>query len=84
MKNKLDIDVIEQITILLQIALSIFLISFGIASFYERELFIICQILIGLLMFAIGYNNHKIYKRKYMTPVYFGLGIVIILTSLFS
>ena len=37
MKNKLDIDVIEQITILLQIALSIFLISFGIASFYKSE-----------------------------------------------
>ena len=84
MKNKLDIDTIEQITMLLQVALAIFLVAFGIASFFERELFIISQILIGLLMFVIRYNNHRIYKRKYMTPVYIGLGIVIICSALFT
>lgn len=84
MKNKLDIDTIEQITMLLQVTLAIFLVAFGIASFFERELFIISQILIGLLMFVIGYNNHRIYKRKYMTPVYIGLGIVIICSALFT
>ena len=41
MKNKLDIDTIEQITLLLQIALAIFLIAFGVASIFERDLFII-------------------------------------------
>ena len=35
-------------------------------------------------MFVIGYNNHKIYKRKYMTPIYVGLGIVIISAALFA
>ena len=55
MKNKLEINTVEQITLLLQISLAIFLVSFGIASLFERELFIICQILIGLLMFVIGY-----------------------------
>ncbi len=84
MKNKLDIDTIEQITMLLQVTLAIFLVAFGIASFFERELFIISQILIGLLMFVIGYNNHRIYKRKYMTPIYIGLGIVIICSALFT
>ena len=83
MKNKLDIDTIEQITLLLQIALAIFLIAFGVASIFERDLFIISQILIGILMFVIGFNNHRIYKRKYMTPIYIGLGIVIICSALF-
>lgn len=83
MKNKLDIDTVEQITMLLQIALAIFLIAFGVASLFERDLFIISQILIGLLMFVIGFNNHRIYKRKYMTPIYIGLGIVIICSALF-
>ncbi len=83
MKNKLDIDTIEQITMLLQIALAIFLIAFGVASLFERDLFIISQILIGILMFVIGFNNHRIYKRKYMTPIYIGLGIVIICSALF-
>ena len=84
MKNKLDIDTVEQITMLLQISLAIFLVAFGVASLFERELFIISQILIGLLMFVIGFNNHKIYKRKYMTPIYLGLGIVIICSALFT
>lgn len=82
MKNKLDIETIQQITMLLQIVLGIYVVSFGIASIFERDLFIISEILIGLLMFVIAYNNQKIYKRKYMTYVYFGLGIVIIVSSL--
>ena len=81
---KIEMDVIHQITILLQIALSIFLLSFGIASIFERELYTICQIMIGLLMFVIAYNNQTIYKRKYMTYIYLGLGIVIIATSFFA
>ena len=83
MKNKIDYDVISSITLLLQAVLGIYVITFGIAGVYENELFTICEILIGLLLFTIAYNNHKIYKRKYMTAVYFGLGLVIIASSLF-
>ena len=87
MKNKLfskiDLDLIHQITMLLQIALGIFLLTFGVASFYCKELYLICQIIIGLLMFVIAYNNYKVYKRKYMTAIYLGLGIVIIVSALF-
>ncbi|MEG2322183.1 MAG: hypothetical protein RSB71_01660 [Bacilli bacterium] len=77
-------DIVSQIALLLQIVLGIFVLTFAIASLFERELFIICEILIGLLMFVIAYNNQKIYKRKYMTVVYIGLGIVIITSSLFA
>ena len=84
MKNKLEINTVEQITMLLQIALAIFLVSFGVASLFVGELFIICQVLIGLLMFIIAYNNQKIYKRKYMTPIYLGLGIIIIASAFFG
>ena len=62
MKNKLfskiDLELIHQITMLLQIALGIFLLTFGVASFYCKELYLICQIIIGLLMFVIAYNNY--------------------------
>lgn len=82
--NKIDLDLMHQIAMLLQITLAIFLVSFAVASLYCKELYIICQIIIGLLMFVIAYNNHKIYKRKYMTAIYLGLGIVIIASSLFA
>jgi len=84
MKNKLSIDTINQITMLLQVSLGIFAITFAIASIFEKELFMICELLVGILMFAIAYNNQKIYKRKYMTIIYIGLGIVIIASSLFA
>lgn len=84
LQNKIEMDVIHQITMLLQVALAIFLVSFAVASFFCKELYLICQIIIGLLMFVIAYNNQKIYKRKYMTAIYLGLGIVIIASSLFA
>ena len=90
MKNKLkrnvmiDIDSTTQIMMLLQIALAIFALTFGVISMFERELFIICEILIGLSMFVIAFNNQRIYKRKYMSAIYLGLGIVIIASSLFA
>lgn len=84
MKNKFDFDTITSITMLLQIVLSIYVVTFGVAGLYVSELFKICQILIGGLMFAIAYNNHRVYKRKYMTAIYLGLGLVIIVAVLFS
>jgi len=84
MKNKLEIETINQITLLLQITLSIYVVSFAIMSIFEKELFVISEILIGLLMFVIAYNNHKLYKRKYMTAVYIGFGIIIIASTLFA
>lgn len=80
----LDINSTEQITMLLQIALAIYALSFTVASFFEESLFVICELLVGVLMFVIGYNNHKVFKRKYMTAIYVGLGIIIIASVLFA
>lgn len=84
MNNKLDINTVEQITLLLQIALAIYALSFAIASIFEKQLFVICELIVGILMFVIAYNNQKLYKRKYMTAIYTGLGIVIIASVLFA
>lgn len=84
MKNKVDIEVWQSITLLLQVVLGVFCITFAIAGVFEKELFMICEILVGLLMFTIAYNNHKLYKRKYMTAVYAGLGVIMIVCSFFA
>ena len=64
MKNKkIELDVVHQITMLLQITLAIFIVSFGIASFFCKELYLVCQVFIGIIMFVIAFNNHRIYKR---------------------
>lgn len=81
--NVLNIGTLEQITMLLQITLGIYALTFAFASFFETQLFVICEILVGISMFVIAYNNYKVYKRKYMTAIYTGLGIIIIASVLF-
>lgn len=83
MKNKLELDTVYQITLLLQISLAIFILTFGLMSCFERELFVVCESLVGVLMFILAYNNQKVFKRKYMTYVYAGFGIAILASLLF-
>lgn len=83
MKDRIDVETWHSITLLLQVVLGVFALTFAIAGIFEKELFMICEILVGLLMFTIAYNNHKMYKRKYMTAVYTGLGIIMIACSFF-
>lgn len=84
MKTRKVIDLKEtyQITLLFQIALIVFIISFGILSIFNKDLFIICEVLISVMMFVLAFNNQKVYKRKYMTYVYMLFGILL-LVSLF-
>lgn len=83
-KKRMVIDLKEtyQITLLFQIALIVFIISFGILSIFNKDLFIICEVLISVMMFVLVFNNQKVYKRKYMTYVYMLFGILL-LVSLF-
>lgn len=83
-KKRMVIDLKEsyQITLLFQIALIIFIISFGILSIFNKELFIVCEVLMSVMMFVLAFNNQKVYKRKYMTYVYILFGILL-LVSLF-
>lgn len=84
MKNKIDVNIINQVTMLLQIILGIFALSFGIMGMFERELFFVAEVLVGILMFVLAYNNQKVYKRRFMTVVYNVLGIIILASILFG
>lgn len=71
------------VSMLVQIILVLFDIVFLIMGLFYKELFIICEIITGLTMFVLAFNNQKIYKRKYMTYIYAFLGIVILARALF-
>lgn len=83
-RKRMVIDLKEtyQLTLLFQIALIVFIISFDILSIFNKDLFIICEVLISVMMFVLAFNNQKVYKRKYMTYVYMLFGILL-LVSLF-
>jgi len=78
------IEVINSLTLLAQITLLIFVLAFGIAGMFYWELFTICRILAGLLMFILAFNNHTVFKRKHMTVIYIVIGIFILASVLFG
>ncbi len=78
MKNK-----INRITLLIQIVLMVFIISFGILSIFNKDLFMIFEILMSVMMFVLAFNNQKFYKRKYMTYVYLVFGILLLVGLFF-
>ncbi len=84
MKN---VEVIEiksfsfsRISLYVQLFLLIVLVGVGVASFFV-SVDVILPILYGvlaLLMLIMAYNNHKFFKRKYMTYIYLILSVILI------
>ena len=73
---------IDSVSLFVQIILLAEIIILLFASIMVPFLLIPLQFLIVLLLFAMGYNNYKIFKRKGFTIVYFGFGIAYLIALL--
>ena len=70
--NKLDF------WLMTQLVLVIILVVILLLSFFFKFLLPYAEIVAGLALMVMGYNNQRIYKRKLMTIVYVIFGIIII------
>ncbi len=57
------------------------LLALGIYCLIDAAYIIFFEILLAFLFFLMGYNNHKIYHRKYMTVIYITCGILFALIA---
>lgn len=80
MKNKS----INQIGILIQAVLIISLLYMFIMSLFLKEFVLVLTITVGLTLISMAYNNATVYKKKGMTVVYSVVGIISLLSVLFS
>ncbi len=64
----------------LLVALSIIMVS----TLFVSEFQIIAKILLVLLLFTMGYNNHKTFKRKGFTVFYVATGFAFLFTIVFG
>ena len=80
MKNKS----INQVGILIQAILLVSLIYMFIMSLFLKEFVFVLTITLGLTLISMAYNNATIYKKKGMTIVYSVVGILSLLSVLFS
>lgn len=72
----------DEVGILVQVVLTELLIIFAIIDLMSDKFMPAFYAIIVMLMFTMAYNNKKIYKRKYMTPIYVVVGIFVLITTI--
>ena len=72
----------KKIGLFIQFVLCICTIIFFIVSLFEKSFFVLVELLIALTLFAMAYNNAKIYKRKYFTVIYIIFASLIIISNI--
>lgn len=73
---------IDELGIFLQVVLAAAVVISFITSLFIGPLLIVTYSLMSLILFALSYNNYTIYKRKYMTIVYFIFGFIVIIMTI--
>lgn len=74
-KVKLDAGLIAQLVLV------IILIIVLLLSIFWKFLLPVAEVLAGIALIIMGYNNHRIYSRKALTWIYIIFGIIIILSA---
>jgi len=70
--------------LIIQLLLVIILVIFLILSIFWNHLFLVAEILSGITLVVMGFNNQRIYKRKYLTAIYMAFGGLIFLSAIWS
>ena len=68
--------------LMIQFILIFWVLVFSIITLIEQSFFMGMEILISLTLFVMAYNNHKVFKRKYLTLIYIVVALIL-LASLF-
>ena len=73
-KNKNDLLMkefyVNQIGLLAQAIFVLFTLVFGIATIFQTELKVVFELLLGISLAVMAYNNLRIYKRTLFTIPY--------------
>ncbi len=77
--SKIDIS---GITLVLQLLLFVLVIVFLVLSAWFNIMYYVTAITVGVTLGIMGYNNHKFFKRKYLTVIYIIFGIFMILSGI--
>ena len=78
MKNKLDLGLMAQLVLVL------ILIVILLLSLFYKFLLPVAEIVAGLALIVMGYNNQRIYKRKAMTIIYIVFGVLVLVGAIWG
>lgn len=74
---------LKKVTLYIQIVLIILLAIFGIITlFFNKEMIKAVYFLLASTLTVMAWNNHKFYKRKYLTIVYGSFAFLTLISGL--
>ncbi len=71
----------DRVGILVEVVLIEMMIIFSILNLINEAFLPALYIIISMILFTMAYNNIKIFKKKYMTPVYIITGLFVVITT---
>lgn len=72
----------DKVGILIEVILIEMMIIFSIISLISDLFMPAVYIIVTMILFTMAYNNIKIFKKKYMTPIYIIVGLFVLITTL--
>ena len=72
----------NEVGLLVQVVLTELMIIFAIINLISDAFTPTFYTIISMIMFTMAYNNVKIYRRKYMTPIYIIIGLFVLITTI--
>lgn len=71
------------VTLYLQIVLIVLLAIFGVITlFFNKDMLFVVYFLLAAILGLMSWNNHKFYKRKYLSIVYLGFAILTLVSGI--
>lgn len=82
MKKKGTINQFNIVGVVFQFIVTVVVIIFGILSLFNKSYYYTFELVIGVDLFIMAYNNQKIYQKKNLTIIYLLVGLFLVISSI--
>ena len=77
-----EADSFYHVSLLAQAVCVIGVLAISVLAIFENSFTVPIEVLVGMTLLIMAYNNSKIFKRKYMTYVYIVFGIISLIVGI--
>ena len=82
MKKKGTINQFNIVGVVFQFIVTVVVVIFGILSLFDKSYYSTFELVIGVDLFIMAYNNQKIYQKKNLTIIYLLVGLLLVISSI--
>ena len=71
-----EADSVYHVSLLAQTTCVIGILAISVLAIFENSFTVPIEVLVGITLFIMAFNNYKLFKRKGMTSVYIVFGLI--------